>query len=467
MKFVLLFVVVGLCVCAVQAATPAPTWGASQIVKASSAPAVSQTTLPTVAGLSADTTSTVVSKAATQAPRATTPPAVRQTTAQASSTTPSTTAPSTKATTPRPTSTTAAPTSPTATMPEPTTEVPTPTADPNLTAPWPTDSLNATLPTPWPNDTAYEYFYPTEDRTPDIDPGMTPYAGPTLLETVEPTPTWEVPVNVSNATPTDPPMAIPCFTAEVMQSPPFELPPGAYGVEQFPSPTETVASLPSLWPEEPAGSSFLPRWLSYLLFIFLGISGVAGLALVGSYLGSRSPTDPVRRLDPLSSPQPRPRETRMLQPGAGETTVEQQALVDLIAGFAPQSMHVERLGRHLLRFEHGAQVGAQDRSIRLGRLIIFSEIPSAPVPAPATAWARAHGFRVLAVDGFGMALVMAALSNGGRSILGVLPVGEMVEGASPAPMSVLFPESERAGAPHPAFLTGREYPPAGGAADGT
>jgi hypothetical protein len=121
--------------------------------------------------------------------------------------------------------------------------------------------------------------------------------------------------------------------------------------------------------------------------------------------------------------------------------VEQQILVARIAGFVPQSMHVERLGRNLLRFEHEAQVGAQDRSIRLGHLIVFSAIPSVTVPAPATAWARAHGFRILTVDGAGMALVMPALSNGGHSVLGVLPVGEMVEGASPIPMPVHFTES--------------------------
>ncbi len=456
-----LFAVVGLCLCAVQATTPAPTWGASQAVKVSSMPATVQTTLPTVAGLPVDTTSSVVSKTATPASQATTTPAFRETTPRPSATAPTSTAPSTKATTPRSTATPtiAAPTA------EPTTEVLTPTVDPNLTVPLPTDSLDATLTTPWPDATAYEYFYPTEDRTPDIDPGMTPYTGPTEIVSLEPTPTWEMPVDVSNPTPTDPSMAMPYFTAEVEQSPPFELPPGAYEVQQFPSPTETVAPLPPPGSEDGTASSFLPRWLSYLLFIFLGISGVAGLALVGSYLGSRSPAESIGRPDRRLTPQPSTSEVRLLQPGVGETTAEQQALVDLIAGFAPQSMHVERLGRHLLRFEHAAQACTQDRSIRLGRLIIFSAIPSAPVPAPATAWARAHGFRVLAVDGSGMALVMPDLSNGGRSILGVLPVWQMVEGASPAPMPVLLPESERGGSPRTALFTGSGRPPVGDAVD--
>ena len=130
-------------------------------------------------------------------------------------------------------------------------------------------------------------------------------------------------------------------------------------------------------------------------------------------------------------------------------------------------MHVERLGQNLLRLEHEVQVGAQDRSIRLGRLIIFSAIPSAPVPAPATAWARAHGFRVLAVDGSGMALVMPALSNGGRSVLGALPVDVMVAGASPVPMPVLLPGNERAAAPRSAVLPGRDVLPAGDVTGGS
>jgi len=123
--------------------------------------------------------------------------------------------------------------------------------------------------------------------------------------------------------------------------------------------------------------------------------------------------------------------------------MEQQILIDRIAGFEPGSMHVERLGRNLLRLERSTQENVQDRSIRLGRLLVFSAIPSASVPTPALVWARAHGFRVLAIDGSGMALVMPALSNGVRSVLGVLPVGEMIEGASPIPMPILLTENER------------------------
>lgn len=440
----LLFAVFGLCFCVVQAAAPATTWGASPVVKASSSPVVTQSTLPMVAGVSAGITSTAVSKAATQTSRSTTSPTVRTTTARPATTT---AAPPTKATTPQPTAT------PTAVASATTEETPAPTGEQNRTVPSPTDTSNTTLPTPWPNATTYEY-YPTEYRTQDIDPGMTPYSGPTLLETAEPTPTWEAPVNLTNATPTDPQIVMPYFTAAVAESPTFEMPPGAYGVESIPSPTETAAPFPISGPQDAAGSSFLPRWLSYLLFIFLGISGVAGLALVGTYMASRPADDPViASALPRSAPS-RAREARLLQPGAPEPTMEQQILIDRIAGFAPQSMHVERLGRNLLRLEQLAQVNVQDRSVRLGRLLIFSAIQSAPVPAPATDWARTHGFRILAADGSGMALVMPALSNGGRSVLGVLPVGEMVEGASPVPMPVLLTEGERDARSRPASRAG-------------
>ncbi|MEN6341896.1 MAG: hypothetical protein ABFC89_04980 [Methanospirillum sp.] len=273
---------------------------------------------------------------------------------------------------------------------------------------------------------------------------MTPYSGPTEFETAEPTPTWELPANGTSATPTDPPIVMPSFTAEGGQSPTFEIPPGAYGTELIPTPTETGAPYPISGPRDAAGSSFLPRWLSYLLFIFLGISGVAGVALAGSYVGSRPAADPVLAPAPdMPAPPRRVKEVRLLQSGWPEPSMEQQILIDRIAGFEPGSMHVERLGRNLLRLERSTQESAQDRSIRLGRLLIFSSIPSAPVPTPALVWARAHGFRVLAVDGSGMALVMPALSNGGRSVLGVLPVSEMVEGASPVPMPVLLTESEQ------------------------
>lgn len=441
----LLFAIVGLCLCAAQAVTPGPTGIASPALQASASPSTAvQTALPTSPGLSADSSiSTVAAKTTTQAPPATPSPAVRKTTSRPSTTASTTAAPLTKASTPRSTATpmTSAPTSPPPTTAEPTTVASTPSADRNLTEPWSTEALNGAPSTPWPIVTAYESVYPTDDRTPDIDPGMTPYAGPTEIESLEPTPTWEMPADTSNLTPTDPPAAMPFFTAETEQAPPIELPPGAYEVDLVPSPTETMAPLPSSGPVDAAGSPFrLPRWISYLIFIFLGISGVAGVALVGSYLGSRSPAVTMDRNGTLLSPQPRARETRLLQPGAGNTTAEQQALIDLIAGFAPQSMHVERLGQHLLRFERAAQ--AQDSSVRLGRLITISAIPSAPVPPRAGAWARAHGFRVLAVDGSGMALVMPALSNGDRTVLGVLPVGEMVEGGSPVPMTILPQGSE-------------------------
>ena len=274
----LLFAIVGLCLCTAQAVTPAPTWGAAgissaPIVKASSAPAAQ--TPPTVAGIIADTSTS---------PPATSP-TVRATTSRSQTPAPTTAEPSAKATTPRPTATpTAAATTDRQTT-APIAEVPTPTADPNLTTPLPTDSPLETVPTPWTYATTYDYYL---TATQDIDPGMTPYTGPTPFETVEPTPTWEGPGNISDATPTEPPMVMPYFTAEAVESPPFELPPGAYELDPYPSPTETMAPLPSAVPVDAAGSSFLPRWLSYLLFIFLGISGVAGVALVGSYLGSRS-----------------------------------------------------------------------------------------------------------------------------------------------------------------------------------
>ena len=442
----LLFAVFGLCFCVVQAAAPATTWGASPVVKASSSPVVTQSTLPTVAGVSAGITSTAVSKAATQTSRSTTSPTVRTTTARPATTT---AVPPTKATTPQPTAT------PTAVASATTEETPAPTGEQNRTVPSPTDTSNTTLPTPWPNATTYEY-YPTEYRTQDIDPGMTPYSGPTLLETAEPTPTWEAPVNLTNATPTDPQIVMPYFTAAVVESPTFEMPPGAYGVESIPSPTETAAPFPISGPQDAAGSSFLPRWLSYLLFIFLGISGVAGLALVGTYMGSRSADDPVIA-SALPSPAPsRAREARLLQPGAPEPTMEQQILIDRIAGFAPQSMHVERLGRNLLGSSRSRRSSAGPlRPARSAAHLLRH--PVGPVPAPATDWARAHGFRILAADSSGMALVMPALSNGGRSVLGVLPVGEMVDGASPVPMPVLLTEGERDARSRPASRAGAAF----------
>jgi hypothetical protein len=307
----------------------------------------------------------------------------------------------------------------------------------------------------------FDTYSPTESRTPDIDPGMTPYSGATPLELAEPTATREVQANATtaiNATPTDLPTVLPFFTVEVVESPPFELPPGAYEYDLYPSPTETVVPIPTLAPGDTFGSSFLPRWLSYLLFIFLGVSGVAGVALIGSYLGRRPPSEPVSRADSAGVPLRRAWQRHVLLPAATGIAVEQQALVDRIAGFEPQSQHVERLGRDLLTLEQSAQISARDRSIRLGRLINYPAVPSVPVPAPAAAWAGAHGFRVLAVDGGGMALVMPALSNTDRSVLGVLPISEMAEGASPVPMPIRLPGKQGAGLA-PALLADTGDPP--------
>jgi hypothetical protein len=210
----------------------------------------------------------------------------------------------------------------------------------------------------------------------------------------------------------------------------------------------------TLEPRDTAGSAVLPRWLSYLLLIFLGISGMAGLALIGSYLGSRRSEGPVSAAAPFSPDPVRERRIRLLRPGTPEPTIEQQILIDRIAGFEPRTMHVEQLGRNLLRLEQVARVEARDGSVRLGHLLALDAVPSAPVPAPAMAWARAHGFRVLAVDGSGMALVMPDLSTGGRSVLGVLPIGAMVEGASRVPMSVQLAESERDTRSRPAPAAG-------------
>src|SRR5512143_3908402 len=140
----LLVAAVGLCLCAAQAATPVPTWSvpgtSSATVKAvSSAGAAAQTTIPTVAGLPADTTSLASSKTAAR-----TSPTVRTTTPRSQTTAPTTAAP------------TKAPT--------------TITTSGSITA----QTLTATVPTLWPNATAYSIYPPAESRTPDIDPGMTP-----------------------------------------------------------------------------------------------------------------------------------------------------------------------------------------------------------------------------------------------------------------------------------------------------
>lgn len=441
----LLIAAVGLCLCAAQAATPAPMSGvpdtsSANIKAVSSTGAAVQTTIPKVAGLPADTPSLTGSKSTATSPTG------RSTTPRPPTTPPTSAAPTTKATAGGPTK---APT---------TFDTLGSISTPNLTT---------TVSTPWPNVTVFDTYSPTESRTPDIDPGMTPYAGATPLELAEPTATGEVQANVTsviNATPTDLPTVQPFFTVEVVESPPFELPPGAYEYDLYPSPTETVAPIPTLAPGDTFGSSFLPRWFSYLLFIFLGVSGVACVALIGSHLGLRPPSDPVPRADSVHVLPGRAWQRHVLQPGVTKITIEQQALVDRIAGFEPQSQHVERLGRDLLILEQSVQISARDRSIRLGRLINYSAVPSDSVPAPATAWAGAHGFRVLAVDGGGMALVMPALSSTSHSVLGVLPIGEMVEGASPVPMPIRLPGKQVTGSA-PALLADTGDPPNQGTTD--
>jgi hypothetical protein len=288
------------------------------------------------------------------------------------------------------------------------------------------------LPTAWPYVTVTEE--PTPTNTPDIDPGMTPYTGPTVGTSETP----EEPFNNTFVTPTEPPFVEPVYTAEVVTMPSFELPPGAFESDAIPTPTETIEPMLSVEPEQPKADSFLPRWLSYLLFIFMGISGVAGLAVVGSYLGARPPdggTKPPVQGSPVSSPG-----GRLVQPEIHELPMDQQILIDRIAGFSPGTMRVERLGKNLLRLEQVARVRSQDRSLRLGRIISLAAVPSLPLPPAATAWAKAHGFRIISADGFGMALVTPVLSGGNTTVLGVLPVDRMVEGASPIPMPVTAPE---------------------------
>lgn len=464
-KYFLLIAIVGLCLCAAVAATPTPTWGLHQTVRTPSTATEPQVTVPPVAGISTHGSATPVAKITSQAPRATTSPTVRSTTPSTRVSVKATaTAPPVRPTTPRHTATpttktvtktpTAAPTVPPAgpnlTVPRATGTVM--AVATNLTTPLPAVSINDSVPTPWLAVTAYpttyDYFYPTEDRTPDIDPGMTPYSGATVMETLEPTPAWETPTPIMEyPTPTEYPAPVaPNYTPAAETTQPFELPPGAYGVEQTPTPSETMAPLPGAEPQDAAGASSMPRWLSYLLFVLLGITGVAGVALVGARVGSRSPDEPGGAATPLRAIPPRPTEVRLLRPQAPEPTPEQQILLDRIAEMDPRSMRVERLGETLLRFEHAAQSAAQDRAPGLGSVLALDAIPSLRVPSTATAWARDHGFSVLAVDGSGMALVMPALSTGGRTVLGVLPVDEMVGGASPAPMPIRCAERARRGA---------------------
>lgn len=419
MRSVLLFLfIAGFCLCTVQAATPGPTGIASLTVTDASQGAVGQATVPTVAGLTADTPAATVSRTSTQTPRATPSPTVRTTTPQ-----------------PPVTGTAGATATTRASASPPMTAVPDQTVDMN-----PTSSLPASLP----NATVYGQVVPDGSRTPDIDPGMTPYAGATELLTEAPTPTLEAPGNGTNTVPTrtDAPEALPPVTAAVTPSSTYELPPGAYGTERTPSGVgsqdtpETQAPLPATLARESAGSTFLPRWASYLLFIILGISGVAGIALVGSYVRSRSVNGAAVAPATSRAAPPRVRGPGLVRPEATGFSMEQQILVDLIAGFDPRSMRVERLGRHLLRLEQSGQGDAKGAHARLGGLLALSAVPSMPIPAPAAAWAREHGFRILAVDGSGMALVMPDLPSGRSSALGVLPVSGMAAGASPVPMPV-------------------------------
>ena len=321
----------------------------------------------------------------------------------------------------------------------------------NLPVPVPTVSAGSATLTPWPNATTYRFHLP--DRIPDAghQSGDDSLLRPDPLETVEPTPTWEGLRALSQADRRRT-RRWRCRTSATGRRSSRRRSSSRRArtsVEPSPSPTGTVAPFPSAAPPGRRGLVVPAALGGLFLFILLGIAGVALLALGGSHLGTRPAGEPV------VAPAPAPRaEVRLLQPGAPEPTMEQQVLIDRIAGFAPQSMHVERLGKNLLRFQRGAQVDAQDRSLRLGPLLVLSAIPSAPAPAPASAWARAHGFRILAVDGSGMALVMAALSNGGRSVLGVLPVGSGRGREPRPPMPVLPEDGRRGGRTHPASFTG-------------
>ena len=409
----LLFAIVGLCLCAAQATTPVPTLGASKIRQGRLFPGGGATTLPTVAGL-------VRGYLVLRRPEG------RNTISQH----------------PRSARRRHVPRRP----PQPRRRRQ-PRPDPRrcrrplrsrrrgplerrVSIPVrPNRDLTLTVPTPWPYATTYDY-YPTEYRTPDIDPGMTPYSGPTLLETAEPTPTWETPANVASATPTEP------FDGDTVL-----ITAEAARVPDVRDPARCVRGRADSEPDRDRGAAsefrtsgrrrlVVPAALDELSALRLSrdlgrgrpCAGRARTSVPGpparpsSPRSDSAPPHPVPRRSPVRSPErPSPRwNSRFWSPG-------------LQASSRSRCMS-SGLGRNLLRFEHEAQVGAQDRSIRLGHLIIFSAIPSAPVPTPATAWARAHGFRILAVDGSGMALVMPALSNGSHSVLGVLPVDEMVEG---------------------------------------
>lgn len=505
----LLLVFIGVCLCAVQASAPSPSLNASTQTAATpvdeTTTSVSKATTPsptvTARTTTVNPTGDLTSRTTIPTAKGTDEPVVRPTTSNTLKPTVTTEVSATRTATARPTTarppvtvtpsrtpsptqsldrSTVAPTtiqrtisiapattpSTTVSTTLPTPDPITPALDPNLTPLVPNESYNGwspivpgsnetpngTFPTPWPLESVTPY--PTPSETPDIDPGMTPYTGPTIFET----PTDVIPTFDPNVTPIlDPALIVPVFTAEVVSSLPFEIPPGMQEIDVVPSSTETfepVLNAPG--PDDPGASSFLPRWTGYLLFIFLGIAGIASLALVGSFLGGRSSNSvpvPKREAAEISPVLGIP----LLVDRAGELPIDQQILVDRIAAFSPGTMPVERLARNLLRLEQAVQERKGDRSVRLSRLLRLSSIPSLDVPLEASAWARAHGFRVLAVDGTGMVLVMAALSSIGHSELGVLPLAGMHEGSSPVPMPVAPPEGGTASKAGSAFLSGMGY----------
>ncbi len=470
-----------------KATSVGPTVSGGATTVPSTTETTSHTTVPTVKRTDAPTVGTTVPGTPKPTPTVSAPPSASRTPTPTQTTTrttgaltpsPSPTESPSLSPSPTPVNTPArtntpeiTPTSPPPTSPvsSPTPEPRTPTPDPNVTplpapngtpggwspiVPETNETVNTTVSTPWPIDSVTTYPTPTE--TPDIDPGMTPYNGPSPATT----PTDASPTFDPNQTPTtNLSLIAPVFTAEVVSSPPFEIPPGMLENEAVLSPTGTFEPAPSLsGPDDPGeGSSFLPRWIMYVLFVFLGITGVASLAIVGTFLGGRdSGTGPRRgSAAVVSVPSGTARQVPpLLAKDSGELPLDQQILVDRIAGFSPGTMPIERLARNLLRFERAVQERTGDPSLRLGRLLRLSSLPSLDIPSEASAWAHVHGFRVLSVDGSGMALVMAVLPSVGHSELGVLPVASMQEGTSPVPMPVLPPVDEpESGTPSP-FLSG-------------
>ncbi|GEM_PF-857367 len=346
-----------------------------------------------------------------------------------------------------PTSATGTPLPPTGETTAATTTTPAPRSP--VSTPLPPDAVTppdgaetATLPATLPPETVIE----ERVETLDLDPGLPPYTGATPIqtdttvsETSEPTPTFEPPAAIPNETAAEPPVTAPPATVDGIPSFTFELPPGAYEVEPVPTRTETAVPVSTAEPGEASGSSLPQRWLAYLLFVVLGIAGVAGVALIGSRLGRRrgaqGTPEPGLPGAP-GSPPPGRTGVRSLLAGGYDLPEDEQVLIDRILAFAPGTMPVERLGRTLLDLEASARERARDSSLRLGRLIDLSGLPSLPVPDHAARWSRAHGFRVLSVDDTGMALLVPSLPGTSRTDLGVLPVEEMVEGTSPIPMTI-------------------------------